>query len=66
MILINTLTRESWFNCYPTFAALKIGVNPETAKRWKRSGAAFVKYNEWEMYFYPEEVKQCKGFNVKK
>lgn len=66
MVLINTLTKESWVNCYPTFAAEKIGVNAETARRWRRSGTAFVKYNEWEMYFNPDEVKQCKGFNVKK
>jgi len=66
MILINTLTKESWVNCYPTFAAEKIGVNAETAKRWKRSGDIYKKEGIWEMYFYPVEVKQCKGFNVKK
>lgn len=62
MILINTTTRESYYNCYPTFAAEKIGIDPETARRWRRAGLTYKRYAEWEMYFTPEEVKQCKGF----
>ena len=62
MILTNQQTGESYYNCYPTFIAEKIGINPITIKRWRLKGFKVKQYGDWSVFFQPHEVKQFKGF----
>lgn len=66
MILINTKTNESYYNCSGVFIASKIGVHKNTVSGWKTSGRKRETYNYWIVYFDPTKApKQIKGFALK-
>jgi len=66
MILINTKTNESYQNCSSVFISNKIGIDARTIGRWKKDGRIVEKFNQWIVYFYPEIIKQKKGFALTK
>ena len=66
MILINTKTNESFYNCSGVFIASKIGVHKNTISRWRVIGRKNETYNHWVVYFNPIKApKQIKGFALK-